>query len=87
LYNSIFRLGFLPAVAGCLSIVPCDAYPQLDRFSGRCFYRRPFGYWFFKNHKEIKLDSTIGVSKGISIQKKQKTQINLLPLSEKHLEI
>jgi len=74
-------------VAGCLSIVPCDAYPQLDRFSGRCFYRRPFGYWFFKNHNEVKLVSTIGMAKGLSIQKKQKTQINLPPLSEKHLEI
>jgi len=27
---AIFRLGFLPAVAGCLGIVPCDAYPQLS---------------------------------------------------------
>jgi hypothetical protein len=41
---AIFRLGFLPAVAGCLGLVPCDAYPQLNRSSGRCFHRRPFGY-------------------------------------------
>ena len=32
--NAIFRLGFLPAVAGCLGIVPCGAYPHLQPTSG-----------------------------------------------------
>ena len=42
-------LATLRPVGRCLGIVPCDAYPQLNRSSGRCFHRRPFGY---SNEKE-----------------------------------
>jgi hypothetical protein len=33
--NAIFRLGFLPAVTGCLGTVPCDACPHLHATSAR----------------------------------------------------
>jgi hypothetical protein len=33
--NAIFRLGALPAVAGCLGFVPCDCLPTLTFRSAR----------------------------------------------------
>jgi hypothetical protein len=50
--RAIFRLGFLPAVAGCLRAVPCDPYPHLQPTSGWLLSHRRF--WFQRPNNRLK---------------------------------
>jgi hypothetical protein len=45
--NAIFRLGFLPAVAEFLSIVPCDRLPILTCHFSQARYQRLYILRFF----------------------------------------